>query len=45
MIYSIKGALALKEANFAVVEAGGLGLKLFVSKGTLEALPAFGTDI
>ncbi len=45
MIYSIKGSLALKEASFAVVETGGLGLKLFASKGTLEALPAVGADI
>jgi Holliday junction DNA helicase RuvA len=45
MIYSISGKLALKEANFAVVEAGGLGLKLFASKQTLEALPAAGTGV
>jgi Holliday junction DNA helicase RuvA len=45
MIYSISGKLALKEVNFAVVEAGGLGLKLFASKGTLEGLPAVGTDV
>jgi len=45
MIYSVSGKLALKEASFAVVEAGGLGLKLFASKQTLEALPAIGTGI
>jgi Holliday junction DNA helicase RuvA len=45
MIYSISGTLALKEGNFAVVEAGGLGLKLFASKTTLEALPAIGTGV
>jgi Holliday junction DNA helicase RuvA len=43
MIYSIEGALALKEVSFAVVEAGGLGVKLFASKQTLEALPLAGT--
>ena len=45
MIYSISGKLALKETTFAVVETGGLGLKLFASKQTLEALPAVGTAI
>lgn len=45
MIYSISGALALKEGNFIVVEAGGFGVKLFVSKQTLEALPMSGTQV
>ncbi|HUC31431.1 MAG TPA: Holliday junction branch migration protein RuvA [Candidatus Paceibacterota bacterium] len=45
MIYSIAGTLALKEASFAVVETGGLGLKLFASKTTLEGLPSAGTDV
>jgi Holliday junction DNA helicase RuvA len=45
MIYSISGTLAFKEASFAVVEAGGLGLKLFASKQTLEALPALGAEV
>jgi Holliday junction DNA helicase RuvA len=45
MIYSISGRLALKEASFAVVEAGGLGLKLFASKQTIEALPAVGIEV
>jgi Holliday junction DNA helicase RuvA len=45
MIYSIKGSLALKEGNFAVVETGGLGMKLFASKQTLEALPAAGAEV
>jgi len=45
MIYSVAGKLAVKEANFAVVEAGGLGLKLFASKQTIEALPAIGTGV
>ncbi len=40
MIYSIFGRLALKEENFIVIEAGGFGMKLFVSKTTLDALPA-----
>jgi len=45
MIYSVSGKLALKESNFAVVEMGGVGLKLFVSKQTLEALPAIDTGV
>jgi Holliday junction DNA helicase RuvA len=44
MIYSVSGKLALKEANFVVVETGGLGLKLFASKQTVEALPAIGAE-
>jgi Holliday junction DNA helicase RuvA len=45
MIYSISGILAVKESNFAVVEAGGLGMKLFMSKQTLEALPMVSTQV
>lgn len=45
MIYSISGILVIKESNFAVVETGGLGLKLFMSKQTLEALPMAGTQV
>jgi Holliday junction DNA helicase RuvA len=40
MIYSIFGKLALKEEHFIVVELGGFGMKVFVSKTTLDALPA-----
>ena len=39
MIYSIDGTLALKDDHFAVVETGGLGVKLFASRLTLEGLP------
>jgi Holliday junction DNA helicase RuvA len=42
MIYSIFGKLALKEEHFIVVESGGFGMKIFVSKTTLDALPAAG---
>jgi Holliday junction DNA helicase RuvA len=45
MIYSISGKLALKDGMLAVVEAGGLGLKLFASKQTIEGLPATGTTV
>jgi Holliday junction DNA helicase RuvA len=40
MIYSVFGKLAVKEGNFIVVESGGFGIKLFVSKTTSDALPA-----
>ena len=45
MIYSVCGKLGLKEGSFAVVETGGLGIKLFASKQTLEALPASGNQV
>lgn len=40
MIYSISGILATKEPSFAVVEAGGVGFKLFVSSETSKQLPS-----
>jgi len=45
MIYSIDGTLALKDDHFVVVTTGGLGLKLFASRLTLEGLPAVGADV
>lgn len=45
MIYSIEGTLALKDDHFAVVSTGGLGLKLFASRLTLEGLPPTGATV
>lgn len=45
MIYSVEGKLALKESGFAVVTTGGVGIKLFASRLTIEGLPAVGADI
>jgi Holliday junction DNA helicase RuvA len=45
MIYSIFGKLALKDGSFVVVETGGVGMKLFASKQTVEALPPIGTEV
>lgn len=45
MIYSIAGKLEFKDDHFAVVTTGGLGLKLFASRLTIEALPAVGADV
>lgn len=42
MIYSVLGKLALKGDGFVVVDVGGLGIKLYVSKQTISALPAAG---
>lgn len=39
MFYYISGKLALLEAGFAVVDAGGVGYKLTISGTTYEALP------
>ncbi len=40
MIYSISGKLALTSDRFAVIEVGGLGLKINMSERTIAALPA-----
>jgi len=42
MVYSVQGTIALKNGNTVVIEAGGLGIKLFASEGTIKALPAVG---
>jgi holliday junction DNA helicase RuvA len=45
MLYSISGKMALKSDHFAVVRAGGFGIKLFASKDTLKKLPPAGAEI
>ena len=45
MLYSVSGKLALKAEHFAVVTAGGLGIKLFASRETLKALPAVSASV
>lgn len=45
MIYSVSGTLALKDDHFAVVETGGVGIKLYASRLTLEGLPATGAQV
>lgn len=45
MLYSISGKLASKTGNFAVVDAAGLGLKIFMSSRTLERLPKIGEAV
>lgn len=45
MLYSASGKLVLKADRFAVVEAGGLGLKIAMSGRTIGALPAAGAEV
>ncbi len=45
MIYGVSGKLAHKEDGFVVVEVGGFGIKLYVSKQTIGALPATGGEV
>lgn len=42
MVYSVAGEVRHKSTNFAVIEVGGLGLKILMSKRTLTSLPAVG---
>jgi holliday junction DNA helicase RuvA len=44
MLYSVSGKLTLIGDNFVVVEAAGLGIKLFASKQTIKALLGTGSD-
>ena len=39
MLYSIIGTVISKGANFVVLEAAGIGFKVFTNQRTLEALP------
>lgn len=45
MVYSVEGKLAAKSDNFAVIDVGGLGLKIFSNERTLQALPAAGESV
>lgn len=45
MLYGISGKLAAKGGHFAVVEAAGLGLKIFTNARTLGKLPPAGSDV
>ncbi len=45
MIYSISGKLIAKTDHFAVVDAAGLGLKIFANHRNLEKLPAAGSAV
>ncbi|MDE2018782.1 MAG: Holliday junction branch migration protein RuvA [Patescibacteria group bacterium] len=45
MLYGVFGKIALKSDKFAVIETGGLGLKLFMAARTIAALPREGSDV
>ena len=45
MIAYLKGVLAVKQTNFVIVEAGGVGYQVGVSSQTLAELPAAGTEL
>lgn len=45
MIYSVFGKLIVKKPQFAVVEANGIGLKIFISLKTFRLLPKIGSKI
>lgn len=45
MFYYISGTLVLKTDSFAVVDAGGIGYKLYASAKTLEALGDAGSTV
>jgi holliday junction DNA helicase RuvA len=45
MLYNVSGKLTVKSGNYVVVESGGLGIKLFASRQTIEGLPPIGTEI
>lgn len=45
MIYNVKGTLTYTDANFAVVECGGVGFKCYVSMTTLKSLTSVGTQV
>ena len=44
MIYSLSGAVAAKHDGFFVLEAAGIGFKIFTNQRTLEKLPAPGAQ-
>ncbi len=44
MLYSIAGKLVLKGENFLVVEAGGIGFKIFASGQTIRRMGAVGGE-
>jgi Holliday junction DNA helicase RuvA len=45
MIHSIFGTVFQKSENFVVVEAGGVGYKIFMSKAALPNVPNLGLEI
>ncbi len=44
MIYSLKGTLVARGDHFLVIEAGGVGYKVFSNEGTIAAAPKEGSE-
>ncbi len=45
MFYNVSGKLTAKMGGFAVIDAAGLGLKIFISSRTAERLPPTGSNL
>lgn len=45
MIFSVDGTLELKSLGYAVIQAGGVGYRVFVGAETLKALPVQGQKV
>jgi Holliday junction DNA helicase RuvA len=45
MIYTLTGELALKKENFIVIDASGVGYKVFISSSLQGGLPATGSRL
>ena len=45
MIYSLKGQLTAVRENFAVVDVGGIGFKVFISFNAAQSLPQVGGNV
>lgn len=45
MYYYIRGKYITRKDNFVVIEAGGIGYKIYTSALNLEKMPAAGTEI
>ncbi len=45
MIYSLSGKLVGRKENFVILEAGGIGFKVFLSARSAQSLPQNGSNI
>jgi len=45
MLYSLFGKLAARKDSFIVLEAGGIGFKVFLSSRAAQSLPQIGSEI
>ncbi|MDY3928372.1 MAG: Holliday junction branch migration protein RuvA [Clostridia bacterium] len=45
MYYYIRGKYVLKGESFVVIDAGGVGYKIYTSASNLEKMPSYGSEI